>query len=343
MNEIDVSVVDWLNTQALRDIRQRVFIEEQGVPEALEWDADDHTAVHFLIRTEIEPLGTARLLDDGHIGRVAILPAWRGKGLGERLMREVMAYAQTLGMTELQLSAQVQAQGLYQRLGFVVSSEPYMEAGILHVAMRWQAESLDGFLESSELPSIEFESPGRFSIHNPPAPPQLRHSADLPYQLGEQTELIELDETNALDHLCHMLGQIRRKINIYAADQAIWLFNRRDVLSAMEQLIARQPKCRIRILLQDAGKPFLQGHSLLNLMHRFPSLVEIRKQHPEREKSTQVYMLGDSCGILMLPKASQRQGFVRYQSPDQVRRRSSEFDELWSTSQSDPAIRRFLL
>lgn len=339
MNEIDVSVVDWLSTEALRDIRKQVFIDEQGVPEALEWDADDQSAVHFLMRAEGESLGTARLLNDGHIGRVAILPAWRGKGLGERLMREVMAYAQAQGMSTLLLSAQVQAQPLYQRLGFVVDSEPYIEAGILHLAMRWQAETLD----ISELPPIEFESPGTFSIHNPPAQLQVERTVDLPYQLGNHSELVELDESNALDHLCHMLCQARRQIHIYAADQAIWLFNRRDVLSAVEQLIARQPKCRIKVLLQDAGKPFLQGHSLLNLMHRFPSIVEIRKQHPEREKLPQVYMLADSCGILMLPRALVRQGFARYQSPDQVKRRNSDFDEIWSTSQSDPAIRRFLL
>ncbi|MFO7704961.1 MAG: GNAT family N-acetyltransferase [Halopseudomonas sp.] len=341
MNEIDVSVVDWLSSQALRDIRQQVFIAEQGVPAALEWDADDHSAVHFLLCAEGEALGTARLLDDGHIGRVAVLPAWRGKGLGERLMREVMAYAQAQGTSTLRLSAQVQAQPFYQRLGFVLDSEPYREAGILHVAMRWQAEALD--VSDFELPPIEFDSPGTFRIHNPAEPSPIDRAIDLPYQLGNQSELIDVDDSKALDHLCLMLNQARRRIHIYAADQAVWLFNRRDVISRLEQLIARQPKCRIKVLLHEAGKPFLQGHSLLKLMHRFPSLLEIRKQHPEREKGPQVYLLADDCGLLMLPKAQQRQGFARYQSPDQVKRWSSHFDELWSTSQSDSAIRRFLL
>lgn len=341
MNEIDVSVVDWLSTQALRDIRQQVFIVEQGVPAALEWDADDHLAVHFLMRAEGEALGTARLLDDGHIGRVAVLPAWRGKGLGERLMREVMAYAQARGLNTLRLSAQVHAQSLYQRLGFLVESEPYMEAGILHVAMRWQAEALD--VSASELPPIEFDSPGTFRIHNPAEQSPIDRVIDLPFQLGDQSELIEVDDSQALDHLCLMLSQSRRKIHIYAADQAVWLFNRRDVISHVEQLIARQPQCQIKVLLQQSGTPFLQGHSLLKLMHRFPSVLEIRTQHPVREKAPQVYMLADDCGVLMLPKANLRQGFARYQSPDQVRRWRSHFEELWSTSQSDPALRRFLL
>ncbi|WP_022962578.1 GNAT family N-acetyltransferase [Halopseudomonas pelagia] len=339
MNEIDVSVVDWLTTAALRDIRTQVFIDEQGVPEALEWDADDQSATHFLMCAEGEPLGTARLLDDGHIGRVAVLPAWRGKGLGERLMREVMAYAQGRGMDTLLLSAQVQAQGLYQRLGFINCSQLYMEAGIPHIAMRWQAETL----AISELPAIEFSSPGTYPIHNPPAEPRTNRAIDLPYQLGDQRELVEVNESTALDHVCLMLSQAQRQVIVYAADQAVWMFNRRDVLNALEQLIGRQPKCRIRVLLQEAGTPFLQGHSLVNLMHRFPSLVDIRKQHPDREKEPHVYMLVDNSGVLMLPKAAHRQGFARYHSPDQVRRWGRHFDELWATSQSDSAIRRFLL
>lgn len=339
MNEIDVSVVDWLTTSALREIRTQVFIHEQGVPEQLEWDADDQSAIHFLMRAESEPLGTARLLEDGHIGRVAILPAWRGKGLGERLMREVMAHAQSRGLRTLLLSAQVQAKGLYQRLGFQVCSEPYMEAGIVHVAMRWQADTF----ELAEVPAIEFHSPGRFPIHNPPAEPRQSRVIDLPYQLGHQRELIEIDESSALDHVCLMLSQARRQVIVYAADQAAWMFNRRDVLNSFEQLIGRQRKCRVRVLLQEAVPAFLHGHSLVNLMHRFPSLVDIRKQHPDRPKGPQVYMLVDTHGIVMLPRASQHQGFARYQSPDQVRRWGQHFEDLWATSQSDSAIRRFLL
>lgn len=339
MNEIDVIVVDWLSTAALRDIRQQVFIEEQGVPEALEWDEDDQTATHFLMHAEGEPLGTARLLDDGHIGRVAILPAWRGKGLGERLMREVMAHAQGRGMSLLLLSAQVQAQGLYQRLGFIVCSAPYLEAGIMHVAMRWQDESMG----IPTLPEIEFSSPGTFTINNPPAAARVEKVIDLPYQLGQQQDLVEIDEGDALDHLCLILSQTRRQVSIYAADQALWLFNRRDVLNTLENLISRQPKCRVKVLLQEVGKPFLQGHSLVTLMHRFPSIIEIRKQHPEREKGPQVYLLADDCGVLMLPIATQRQGFARYNSGDQVRRWGSRFEELWSTSQTDSSLRRLHL
>lgn len=340
MNEISVRLVDWEGTEALRDIRRHVFIEEQQIAESLEWDADDPVSTHFLMTCAAEPVGTARLLEDGHIGRVAILPAWRGRGLGEQLMQAVMDHAHERGMRTLLLSAQSYALDFYRRLGFQVCSAEYLEAGIPHFAMRRDA---DADADAVSLPLIEFQSPGRFSIHNPQEPETAPRELDLPWQLGEQRELIEIDEHQAADHLLWMLGQTRRRVLVYAADQATWLFNRREVIAAIEQFIARQPKARLRILLHEASKPFLQGHSLLNLMHRFPSLLEIRRQHPERTRAPQVYMLADDSGILMLPKSISHDGFVRYNSPDQVRRWSSAFDDLWSSSQSDPAIRRFLL
>lgn len=123
MTEPLVQVVEWSRTPALRDIRQCVFVDEQQVPAELEWDAHDTDATHFLLNVEGRPLGTARLLADGHIGRVALLAEARGQGLGELLMRAVMAHAL----------------GFYQRLGFSVCSEEYLDAGIPHrdMCLHW--------------------------------------------------------------------------------------------------------------------------------------------------------------------------------------------------------------
>jgi predicted GNAT family N-acyltransferase len=343
MNEITIRVADWQSTEALRDIRRHVFIGEQQIPEALEWDSDDPVSTHFLMTSGAEHIGTARLLADGHIGRVAILPAWRDRKLGQQLMLEIMRYAEERGMDTLLLSAQSYALDFYRRLGFEICSKEYLEAGIAHFAMR-RSIGPATLTELSALPPIEFESPGSFSIYNPEAQrvPHIQ-THEMSWQLGQEPDLIEVDESQASEHLCWMLDQARRRVLIYGADQAVWLFNRREVILSLERLIARQPKTRIRILLHEASKVFLQGHSLLDLMHRFPSLLDIRKQHPERTKASQVYMLVDDSGILMLPKSTRREGFTRYNSPDQVRRWSGTFDDLWSSSQSDTAMRRLLL
>ncbi|MGD8514669.1 MAG: GNAT family N-acetyltransferase, partial [Granulosicoccaceae bacterium] len=84
MTDYRVRPADWLgDNAALRDLRTRVFINEQHVPEALEWDGEDETARHWLAEDASQhALGTVRLLANGHIGRMAVIPEYRGQGIG---------------------------------------------------------------------------------------------------------------------------------------------------------------------------------------------------------------------------------------------------------------------
>lgn len=136
MSEIQVRIANWQKDNAeLRRIRESVFIAEQAVPPELEWDAEDATAVHFLAYEGDYPIGTARLLPDGHIGRVSVLKDWRGLKVGDALLRAVIAEAEQRGLLRQMLSAQVQATPFYERLGFQVVSGEYLDAGIPHVDM----------------------------------------------------------------------------------------------------------------------------------------------------------------------------------------------------------------
>ncbi|AMB86411.1 GNAT family acetyltransferase [Pseudomonas agarici] len=136
MNRIHVRVADWQKDNAeIRRIRESVFIVEQAVPPELEWDAEDASAVHFLAFEGDFPIGTARLLPDGHIGRVSVLRDWRGLKVGDALLREVIAEAEKRGLEQQMLSAQVQATAFYERHGFSIVSEEFLEAGIPHVDM----------------------------------------------------------------------------------------------------------------------------------------------------------------------------------------------------------------
>lgn len=132
-----ISPATWLrDREALADIRRRVFIEEQQVPEALEWDGEDPHALHWLAQRDGQPLGTVRLLADGHIGRMAVLPHARREGLGSRLLFAAIDAARAQGQPEVYLHAQVQALGFYARHGFVAEGEIFLDAGITHRAMR---------------------------------------------------------------------------------------------------------------------------------------------------------------------------------------------------------------
>ncbi|MBU0807659.1 MULTISPECIES: GNAT family N-acetyltransferase [Pseudomonas] len=136
MSEIHVRLADWQKDNAdLRRIRETVFVAEQAVPPELEWDAEDAEAVHFLALEGDYPVGTARLLADGHIGRVSVLKDWRGLNVGVALIQAVIEEAEQRGLKQQMLSAQVHATAFYEKLGFAIVSGEYLEAGIPHVDM----------------------------------------------------------------------------------------------------------------------------------------------------------------------------------------------------------------
>ncbi|MEO8740623.1 MAG: GNAT family N-acetyltransferase [Casimicrobiaceae bacterium] len=132
-----VRLADWASDEpALREVRRLVFIVEQGVTADLEWDGIDHECQHSLAEDEeARPIGCARLLPDGHIGRVAVLAHWRGCGVGDALLVRLMELARDLGHRRVALSAQTHALAFYARHGFVAYGPEYDDAGILHRAM----------------------------------------------------------------------------------------------------------------------------------------------------------------------------------------------------------------
>ena len=131
---------DWTRDGArLRAVREAVFVHEQGVPLGLEWDGIDSQCTHVLAESlEGEAIGTGRLLPDGHVGRMAVLRAWRGRGVGTALLQALLEEARARRMTEIVLHAQEHALPFYARFGFVVHGDPFDEAGIPHRTMRLQ-------------------------------------------------------------------------------------------------------------------------------------------------------------------------------------------------------------
>lgn len=121
-------------------IRRRVFVHEQAVSEALEFDAHDRSASHLLARRDDEAVGTLRIrfMGGGRIAkieRVAVLPEARGLAIGRRLILEALARATRAGAASALLHAQTQAEPFYRRLGFETRGAPFIEDGIPHVTM----------------------------------------------------------------------------------------------------------------------------------------------------------------------------------------------------------------
>ncbi|KXO86016.1 GNAT family acetyltransferase [Acinetobacter venetianus] len=116
-------------------IRELVFISEQNIPEQDEWDDQDAISQHFVVYDHNQPIATARLLANNSVGRVAVLKAYRGQGIGRLIMLEIIAYAQAQKRPSLQLSSQVHAISFYEKLGFSIQGDEYDECGIPHIEM----------------------------------------------------------------------------------------------------------------------------------------------------------------------------------------------------------------
>ena len=133
---VEVARWDAVREEA-RAIRYDVFVTEQGVPVELEWDEWDDQCWHALAHdTAGRAVATGRLLPDGHIGRMAVLKAARGTGMGTRVLDALMAKAAELRYPELILNAQTHAEPFYARAGFERVGEEFEEAGIPHIEMR---------------------------------------------------------------------------------------------------------------------------------------------------------------------------------------------------------------
>lgn len=133
-----VREVSWYEaSERLRAIRREVFVQEQGVPEDLEWDGLDSDCRHVLAETGSgEAIGTGRLLPDGHIGRMAVRKPWRRSGVGSALLERLVAMVRARGDALIVLHAQSYVTAFYRRAGFEPFGDEFMEAGIPHVEMR---------------------------------------------------------------------------------------------------------------------------------------------------------------------------------------------------------------
>lgn len=142
---LSIAPASWLHERAaLTAVRRRVFIEEQSVPEALEWDGEDEAALHWLAWQDGVAVGTVRLRAGGHIGRMAVLGEHRGRGIGARLLAAAIERARQDGLAEVYLHAQVHALEFYARAGFVAEGPEFDDAGIPHRSMRMALRSMSG-------------------------------------------------------------------------------------------------------------------------------------------------------------------------------------------------------
>jgi len=246
MTRIKVTSTTWDKDRvSLKEIRNQVFIQEQGVDERLEWDKEDAKCEHFVAYIDNEAVGCARLVDNKKIGRMAVLKAYRGKGVGKEMLDHIKRHASQRRYTRLELSAQCHAYEFYRSSGFSACSSPYEDAGIAHIDMELRVFSQDE------------NTTGQFNIH----------SDDKIYH-GETP----LEASGYFDIL---LSQCRRSMIFCLTDARHPLCNHGNLLSKIKRLAKINKHFKVYILIASYH-PSFNDTPLFKLAERLPSFIEIK-------------------------------------------------------------------
>ena len=310
-----------LAPDSVRDIRQTVFINEQKVPEALEWDDTDEIADHYLaVDTDNRPVATARLFsaleETGYIGRMAVLPEYRGQGVGEALLRHLISEAAGR-YQELRLSAQRHAVGFYQRSGFHVCSDVYDDAGIPHLDMRCLA------------PELIAQSPaGHFN----------------PLILGADTESwLFAQEAPMLSLMDSLAGQARQRLWLYDRELDHNLYDRHNLRELLSALARRHRLSDIRLLIHDDKPLIKKRHQLVELMRRLPSRMELRLVNPDYPSEDQPFLLADREGVLYRHNFDRPEGFAGFTAGGRVKPLEESFQRMWGAARPSLELRELPL
>lgn len=322
---------DWdLDRDALRGIRLAVFVREQGVPEALEWDGADARAVHLLALagTAEAPgaaVGTARLLPTGQIGRMAVLAEWRGRGVGTALLRELLAIAGQGDHPPPFLNAQVGALPFYQSAGFSPVGDVFEEAGIRHRRM---------VLGATPVPPEDLAPSGPVPL-DLPATERVLHRDPGPLVLEG------LDAIRAAG--IRMAAQARREICLLTRDLDPFLYDNPEFIAAVRHLALHRHDLPVRILVFDASPVVRDGHRLLPLVHRLTSRIAVRCVAEEQSERIDAFLVADEAGYILRPQADAYRATADFQAPLVARRLHAEFLSLWERAEPSPELQRLHL
>ena len=296
----------------LRAVRERVFVVEQAIPPEDEWDGEDASSRHVLARdAQGRAIGTGRLTSSAMIGRIAVLPEWRGRGVGQSIMRVLLEQARLLHLPAVSLHAQSHAIPLYESVGFRGEGEEFMECGIPHRTMHLELEPLAPRLDRLL----------------PPKPESRAISVE--------------DRLEARAALVDLLTEARNEVALFTRDLDPGVLDAPEVLAQIKRIALSGRHARIRILLQDPRKAVADGNRLVALAQRLPSAIEVRTPIEEQDQQyAAAYLVTDRRGYLYRTLASRHEGEGSTHAPGRHGQLLSLFDQVWERSVPSEELRQ---
>ncbi len=305
---LTVRIAHWENDQAgLRAVRTRVFVEEQSVSEAEEWDGLDPECTHVVAEAADEGVvGTGRLHPSGKLGRMAVLPHWRGQGVGALLLLRLIEEARSQGMEALYLHGQVPVLGFYGRYGFVAEGEEFDEAGIPHRLMR-------------------------LTLPREDAPAVAAAPADTRRLLTGKKEFAQA--------ATEVARTAQRALAIFTPDLEHGVYDTRDFLDATKRLVLSRTHARIRVLISDPGRVQRSVNRFLYVGRRLSTFIEFRHLPENLRGRNDAFLVADRSALVYRGHAERWDGIADTHEPRMAAHYLAEFDEMWQRSENASEVR----
>ena len=283
-------------------VRNAVFVEGQGISADVEFDELDPRCHHVLARDEQgKPIGAGRLSPEGQIGRMAVLVNWRYQGVGKSILRTLIEKARSLGLARVTAHAQVTALGFYEAFGFASEGEPFIKAGIPHLAMQLTLEPLNKLVRSTAKPqAISIEAKKLDSVES------------------------------VLDATQQLILQSRRQLCIFSRDLDYAIFGQQQIVEDLKQFALNNRNGLIQIIIQESENLQRQGHPILVLAQRLTSFFLIRTpMETEDVQYPSAFVISDTQGYLFRQLGNRYQGHWSPNLPARNRQLREVFDNVW--------------
>ncbi len=302
MDTIKVAGTNWRKDRgSLRQIREQVFIIEQGVPQELEWDELDDEAEHFIAYVGDEVVGCARLINHKKIGRMAVLKPYRNHDIGRKIIDHIKRYASQKRYTLLQLSAQCHAYEFYRRCDFNAHSTPYDDANIPHIDMELRV-----FSQSTQASQYTYASDN--SIYTANSLMEIKGYFDI------------------------ALCQTHKKILLYLEDLSHPISKDYGLISKIKYLAKNNRHFKCQLLL-GSYHPSYNDHELFRLKARLPSFIEI-KLNPD--VNSNLWLFDDIAWL----STDHSQGKVCYADKGAIKNHTERFKRWWHNAKAIQSARQ---
>ncbi|GLS26763.1 GNAT family N-acetyltransferase [Marinibactrum halimedae] len=315
--------------EQLKAIRYTVFVEEQHVPEEEELDEYDAKCMHFLCfdkENTNTPVGCARVIDNGKIGRVAVYKEYRGKGVGVELMLACTRYSVEVLQKTPKLDAQLSALTFYEKLGFVAHGQEFMDAGIPHKHMTY---ALSSFISST--PSNDDHSSSEHKATDSSFSQHTRHNGDNVTPIRQP--VIGYPDVTA--QLSDTLSTSRGTLYLCCPELLINVFNADNTHSALSAFFKSHNRNQLQLILDVNTSENLPTEGLLSLAKRLPSRVTIRTLTDETVRFDSVKLLADHHEWVATLENTQIIAHRRRLSDHQFQMAKEHFERMWEHESED--------